>query len=127
MSNEVEGGLPASPRWFAVGIHLILATQRPLVDVITGLIGGEHAVAHSFRVQSKIDSWTILTATAPSSLGRGDMPLLPPAPSRLRLQDRTSQNRKAPGSRAFKKQASADFKRSLPTRKPRSTRLNSAV
>ena len=68
----------------AAGIHLIVATQRPSVDVITGLIKANFPARLSFRVSSKVDSRTILDRMgADKLLGKGDMLFMPPGTAHL--------------------------------------------
>jgi S-DNA-T family DNA segregation ATPase FtsK/SpoIIIE len=68
----------------AAGIHLIVATQRPSVDVLTGIIKANFPARISYKVTSRVDSRTILDAMgADKLLGKGDMLFLPPGTSRL--------------------------------------------
>jgi S-DNA-T family DNA segregation ATPase FtsK/SpoIIIE len=84
-SKEVEEAITRLAQMArAVGIHLILATQRPSVDVLTGLIKANFPARISFQVTSKVDSRTILdTIGAEHLLGSGDMLFLPPGSAKL--------------------------------------------
>ncbi len=84
-SREVEEAITRLAQMArAVGIHLILATQRPSVDVITGIIKANFPARISFQVSSRVDSRTILdTIGAEHLLGTGDMLFLPPGSSKL--------------------------------------------
>ncbi|MFC1523498.1 DNA translocase FtsK 4TM domain-containing protein [Thermodesulfobacteriota bacterium] len=84
-SREVEDALARLAQMArAAGMHLILATQRPSVDVLTGLIKANFPTRISFKVSSKIDSRTILdNSGAEHLLGAGDMLFLPPGTAKL--------------------------------------------
>ncbi|MBW1816319.1 MAG: DNA translocase FtsK 4TM domain-containing protein [Deltaproteobacteria bacterium] len=85
-SREVEEAITRLAQMArAAGIHLIIATQRPSVDVLTGIIKANFPTRISFQVSSRVDSRTILDAMgAETLLGEGDMLFMPPGVGRIK-------------------------------------------
>ena len=108
----------------AAGIHLILATQRPSVDVITGIIKANFPTRISFKVSSKVDSRTILDQLgAEKLLGAGDMLFIPPGSSRLtRIHGAYVSDREIERIVDFvKKQGQPDYDESITAFEPESS------
>lgn len=111
-SKEVEDSIVRLAQMArASGIHLIVATQRPSVDVITGIIKANFPTRIAFQVSSKVDSRTILdTQGAEQLIGRGDMLLMTPGTRLKRLHSAyVSEDEIKAVSRFIKAQASPDY------------------
>ena len=112
-SRDVESALARLAQMArAAGIHLILATQRPSVDVLTGTIKANFPTRISFQVSSKIDSRTILDSNGSENLlGNGDMLFMPPGTGRLmRIQGAFISEKEIAKVTAFlKKQQKPDY------------------
>lgn len=111
----------------AVGIHLILATQRPSVDVITGVIKANFPARISFKVSSKVDSRTVLDANgADKLLGRGDLLFMRPGESKLiRAQGTLVQDKEIERVVSFiKKQAEPVYEEEILKEKQNAFTLN---
>ena len=109
----------------AAGIHLILATQRPSVDVITGIIKANFSTRISFQVSSKVDSRTILDQLgAENLLGEGDMLFMPPGTSKLeRIHGAHVSDQEIGRIVSFiKKQAKPSYDESILKYQPKSSR-----
>ena len=116
-SKDVEAAIARLAQMArAAGIHLMLATQRPSVDVLTGLIKANFPTRISFKVYSKVDSRTILdTSGAEHLLGAGDMLYLPPGSSTLKRIHGAyiSEEETAKLIEFWKKQGSASYDESV--------------
>lgn len=116
-SKDVEGAIARLAQMArAAGIHLILATQRPSVDVLTGLIKANFPTRIAFKVSSKVDSRTIIDGSgAEHLLGMGDMLYMPPGTSMIKRVHGAyiSEEETADLVTFLKKQGSAEYDQSV--------------